>query len=422
MSLLTNVHAENKSERRLSVFIFNLIIFVMSFLILTTYATQPFFKVQASATLTKDMVAEYIPLDDESLDVNALVTEDIDLALELVVPAEIILDTAASVLNRIIFYFDTQVDLNDVTVELIDKNIDALVDQLLPTVENLAVNTAKQLVVSKGKDILRSTLGIDNEELENRLADVDLDAAVDNIVTALKADDATTESVAQAVVDAMNDIMGDLEPTDTPSIDTDTLKANVIASLEPYAKEDGSINFNEAIANIFNNMITSVDETAQAESEVVLLADSLNEEQTDEVAELKINIRNMVLGVLGEDVHKTIGDVLKLLSIVLVLSMATWVYLMVKIVAKLFKKDNSVKFRVPILFGGLPGLLWLVPSVIVHFISKNPSAAANPYNLTPSFAASGWLAIMGIVVLIVISAPYSALRNDLKVKKLRKFK
>ena len=69
MSLLTNVHAENKSERRLSVFIFNLIIFIMSFFILVVYATQPFFKLEAKAELSKENLASLIEIDNEEIDV-----------------------------------------------------------------------------------------------------------------------------------------------------------------------------------------------------------------------------------------------------------------------------------------------------------------------------------------------------------------
>ena len=422
MSLLTNVHAENRSERRLSVFIFNLIIFVMSILILVAYATQPFFSVKATAEFTKEQVTEFVKFENEEIDVTALVNEGVALELDIVVPASVVLDTAASVLNRMIFHFDMNADLNDTITALVDDNIDLLIEQLFPTIENIAVNAAKQLAVTKGKDILRSTLSITSEELENRLADVDIDEEIDSIVEAIRAENATTESVAQAVVDAMNDAIGKLEPTDTPTINTDELRANVIASLATFAKEDGSIDFDEAIANIFNNMFTTVSETVQTEKEATSVAIPLNEEQADAVSELKLNLRNKVLSALGEDVHRTVGRILKLSSLLLIFSMATWIYLMIKILVKLFNRDNTVKFKVPILFGGLPGLLWLIPSIALHFISKNPTAVANPYNLDPSFAASGWVAILGVLVLIIISAPYGALRNELRGKKLRKFK
>ena len=95
---------------------------------------------------------------------------------------------------------------------------------------------------------------------------------------------------------------------------------------------------------------------------------------------------------------------------------------MIKIIVKLFMKDNTVKFKLPILFGGIPGLLWLVPSIFMHFLKTNSTLMANPYNLDLTFAASGWLAILGALVLIIITAPYSALRKSIRGKKLRNFR
>lgn len=439
MSLLTNVHAENKSERRLSVFIFNLIIFVMSFFILVVYATQPFLKVQAQAELTKEKLVELVDFGNEDVNVAELLSDEgIKLELEIVVPADLMLDTAAKVLNRIIFYFNTDVDLTDVSTALIDENVDLLVDQLLPTLEDLALRAAKQIAATKAKDALLSKLTegdeTKNAEFEEKLENAGIDDAylegkMDAITDSLQAEGATPETVADTVIGVMDEILADMQTKEDTDLHIDEvneteLRQQIVESLESFTnKEDGTIDLDGAIAELFNKMLSgSEEETAQSNSEVALLSVAVNDEQTDSVSELKLNVRNTILELLGENVHTSVANGLKIASLVLVFSMFTWVYLMIKIIVKMFTKDNTVRFKLPILFGGIPGLLWLVPSVAMHFLSKNPALMANPYNLQLSVASSGWFAILGVVVLLIISAPYGALRKALRGKKLKLFK
>ncbi|MBR2341768.1 MAG: hypothetical protein IKA72_05115 [Clostridia bacterium] len=439
MSLLTNVHADNKRERKLSVLIFNFIIFIMSFFIVIFYATQPFFQVRAGAELTKETLAEIIQFDDEEIDVAELLDEGVELKLELTIPADLMFDTAAKVLNKVIFYFNLDVDVSAIVDELINESVDSLVDQLLPTIENIALKAAKQIAINKGKDALLNALTQGNAEnnalFEEKLEQAGIneeyfDEKMTTVTDALQAEGATPESVADTVVNVMNTVVADLqtkEDTDLhiENIDTTTLKQTVVEALETFTTEDGTIDLDSAIAELFNKMLESEsNESASAKTgnAVALLSTVAEETQDDSVEELKQNVREKLMSVIDENTHNSICMALKIASIVLIFSMTTWVYLMVKIIAKLFAKDKTVKLKLPILFGGLPGLLWLIPSMIMHFTLKNPNVIANPYNLQLAFAASGWIAIMGALVLIVISAPYSALRNSLTGRKLRKFK
>mgnify|MGYP003305832874 CR=1 FL=1 len=439
MSFLTNVHAENKRERKLSVHIFNFIIFVMSFLIIIVYATQPFFKVRAKAELTKETLAELIQFESEDINVAELLDDGVNLTLEIVVPADVTFATAAKVLNRIIYHFNFDVDVSENVTEIIDGAVDSLVEQLLPTIENIAIKAAKQIAVTKGKDALLDALTQGNAEqtaaFEQKLesagiTDEYLEEKMNTVTDALQTEGATPDSVADTVISVMDSVIADLqtkEDTDLhiDNLDTTALKQTVVDALEMFTKEDGTIDLDSAIADLFNKVLEGEsNESAKAngEGKVVLLSTAQEETQEDSVEELKLNVRNKIMSLLGDDVYEKIGTALKIGSIVLVFSMFTWVYLMVKIIFKAFMKDNTVKFKVPILFGGLPGLLWLIPSVIVHYLSKHPTILAIPYNLKPQFAASGWVAIMGILVLIILCAPYSALRKSLQGKKLRNFK
>lgn len=442
MSLLTNVHAENKSERRLSVFIFNLIIFIMSFFILVVYATQPFFKVDAKAELSKENLAQLIKFEDEEIDLTQILPESVELSLTLSVEADVALDVAAKVLNQIIFNFNVDADVSEDVTALIDGNVNLLVDQILPELESIALETAKHVAIQKGKDALLEALKANSadqtQDFEQKLVDAGvtdeyIEEQMDVIIDAISAEDATLDSVANKVAETVHSIVSDkdLGLEEFEAEHEEDLKANIKEKLASFADEQGNIDMEAALAELFNKAITVVtneEEVAQSaksnvENNVVLLTEETTEPNgSDASAELKETLRTGILDALGEDVHKKVGEALKLASLILILAMFSWIYLMIKIIVKLFMHDNTVRFKAPIIFGALPGMLWLIPSVAMHFISKNPEVLANPYSLSLEFFASGWLAVLGVLVLIIITAPYAALRKGLKAKKLKKVK
>lgn len=437
MSFLTNVHADNKRERKLSVIIFNFIIFIMSFFIIVVYATQPFWQIQAKAELTKENLAELIQFENEDINVSELLEDGVTVELDLIVPADIMFETAAKTLNRLIFHFDANVDVSEHVTTLVNESVDSIVDQLLPTIENVAISAAKQLALTKGKDALLDALTQGDAEqtelFEQKLEAAGIDDAylagkMETVTDALQAEGATPESVADTVVSVMDSVIADLQTkADTDlhidNLDNTALKQTVIEALEMFTDEDGTIDLDSAIAELFNKALESgSDETASTANTATLLSATAEETEDESVEELKVNVRNKILESFDETTYETIGNAMKIASLVLILAIASWLYLMVKIIIKSFMKNKTVKFKAPIIFGGLPGLLWLIPSVLMHYLSKHPTILAIPYNMQLAFAASGWVAFMGIIVLIILCGPYNALRNSFEGKKLRKFK
>ena len=444
MSLLTNVHAENKSERRLSVFIFNLIIFIMSFFILVVYATQPFFKLEAKAELSKENLASLIEIDNEEIDVMEILPESIELSLTLSIEADVALDTAAKVLNQIIFNFNTDVDLTAEVTALIDDNVQLLIDQIIPELEGIVLSTAKHIAVENGKQSLLDALqeanpdsDIDFEQKleEAGINDEYISEKMDEVIDSFSAENATLDTVAATVVDVVNDIITDLNNSEDESlhllegVNEENLTEVIKGKLDTFADEEGNIDIEAALTELFNNAFTLVSDSNSDSASVatrsgmaLLTAKAEETPETEETATLAQTIRNAIMNELGEGIYETTSEVLKAVSMNLIFAMFAWIYLMIKIIVKLFMKNNTVRFKVPILFGATPGLLWLIPSIANHFLSKNPDLLANPYSLSLNFFASGWVAILGAIVLIIISGPYAALRKGLVPKKLKKFK
>ena len=446
MSLITNVHAENRSERRLSVFIFNLIVFIMSFFILVVYATQPFFKVEAKANLSKENLASIIQIENEEIDIKEVLPESIELKLILSLEADVVLDTAAKVLNQFIFNFNMDVDLTQEVTALIDDNVGLLIDQIIPELKSIVLETAKQVAIEKGKETILNALKESNPSVdyEQKLEDAGITdeyigEKMEDVIEAVTAENATLDTVAETVVNVVNDIITDMTANNPDlelpeGFDEAALTETIKGQLESFADEDGNIDIEAALAELFNNAITVVSPegsesanatTSKGMSMITAKAEEANETETpetEEMLDLTTTIRNAIMDLLGETIYDTAAQFLKIASLVLILSMFSWIYIMIKIIVKLFAKNNTVRFRVPILFGAIPGLLWLIPSIVMHFLSKNPELLDDPFPITLKFFASGWVAFLGVLVLIIISGPYAALRKGLEPKKLKKFK
>ena len=119
--------------------------------------------------------------------------------------------------------------------------------------------------------------------------------------------------------------------------------------------------------------------TAESTGETTAATEQATEgepENTD-AEELKLKIKNAIMEKIDEDAVNTIMNVVSGIAVVLLISIAAWAYLLIKLIVKFFMPNPGAKVKVPIIFGTLPFLFfWLVPTVIVAFI---PSVLLPPH-------------------------------------------
>lgn len=157
-----------------------------------------------------------------------------------------------------------------------------------------------------------------------------------------------------------------------------------------------------------------------------------NREMTEE------DVREFLMGkineALGEDTMQTMTKYLGYVGYFLIVVIAAWAYIILKILIKLFMANKSVSMFAPRFFGWMPHVFLVgLPMTIVKLaqatpeIMKNAGMTEETYNNVKSFidminvnvSSLTWVSAAATVVLLVLSFFYGPLRKELKVKSRR---
>ncbi len=420
------------SSNRLSIFVFNIIIFVLSFFVITNYAVQPFLQVNAEIKLDKAKLEELISVDDyPNANLDVALQDGIEFEASIAIPTELLWQTNTKMLAQLFQQGNLNPDLSETVKALLDEQVDAIVNNLMPVLEEVALEIAKSVAVEQTKQSIFTALSSSGNqaEIQEKLNEAGFNdewfnSQLDDLTTALQDGDKTAEQATEIVVNVFSDIINDLKNSDDATlqtidnVDEDALRSAVQTGLAEFENEDGVINIEDAIANL---LLGGLDSLAPAEDGALVTANPVSanvdpKEESETVKELKASVKEKVYNLLPENVNEIIATALKISTAVLVFSIFTWAYIVIKILFKLFFRDNSVKLKLPLLLGHLPGLLlWLTPTLIFQFTK----GSAEMQMLSLHFASSGTFAVIAAFILFVISIPYCSMRQVLKRRKLR---
>ena len=420
------------SSNRLSIFVFNIIILILSFLVTTSYAVQPFWSVNAKIKLDKEQLVELIPLEEyPNANLDLALQNGIEFQASIEIPAELLWQTNTKMLAQLFQQGNLNPDMSEPVKALLDEQVDAIVDNLMPVLKNVALEIAKSIAVEQAKQSIFSALSSfgTESEIQEKLNEYEFDDAwfnsqLDDLTGALQDGDKTAEEATEIVLNTFDNIKASLKETDDDAfssidnVDEETLRDAIQNGLAQFENEDGKINLEDAIASL---LLGGLDALAPADDSALVTANPVSasvEPQQDSatVQELKANVKEKVYDLLPENIIETIATALKISAFVLVFSIFTWAYIIIKILFKLFFRDNSVKLKLPLLLGHLPGLLlWLTPTLIFQFLKGSTEMQMFTFH----FASSGILAVVAAFILFVISIPYCSMRQVLKRKKFR---
>lgn len=187
-----------------------------------------------------------------------------------------------------------------------------------------------------------------------------------------------------------------------------------------------SENIDKNVDTIVNTLTPLIEDVAD------LVANDLPVEDAKEtlVGEFTEALKTSFSTLLPKELNDTLGETLKFFSALLLISTASWIYLMLKIICKFFMRNNAVKLKAPIIFGAIPGLLWTTPKFLALLASLIPDATLariipqatiNLFTntLSVSIFACGWFAFIAMLALVLFAIPYSASRKRLERRKLR---
>ena len=394
------------SNNRFGILIFNVLIFIMSLLVVITYASTPFFRMSAAVSLSQEDLISLVPSEEyPDADLESALPESLDLDFTLEVSSTMLFDTTKAMLHSMIHQGTLNADVSETADEFISTNLNGIVDQLMGVVESSIKEIAKSVAVKQAKIVLFNAIDAANAaNVEAELASYDyndeyFENKMTEVVDLFSEDDVTATQVSEQAVVVLDKVVTEIK--DDPEITNAALKSFTLsdenkATLKTQIK-DG-------------------------------LAAITDEDDKISVDLLKEDFAEKVMQTLPEAFNETFGTILKVSAGLLIFSMFTWIYLMIKIVCKFFMQNNSVKIKLPMWLGHIPGLaFWLLPVLTFYLIKNNPSAlvalipnaAAIAETVTLTFYSSGWLAVMAALILMIFAIPYCTMRRPLKRRKLK---
>lgn len=356
--------------------------------------------------------------------------------------------------------------------KLIDSNVDKIMDQLSEPLNKIAKNMVKMLAEDGLRSAVRqqvgNVLGADatDDDITATLekagfTDEYITGETNKLIDAIYAENATPQSVADLATETVEDVFDKLAESGEAAFEGLTLteenKTQIHDAIEEalslLTQEDGTIDMEAFMAQMILQMLEgengseSSDETAKSKTTALSAsaAESRTEsgtsgteggtssgaeddEAADAQAELKAKVREAILNKIPDNAATMIAYSMKFVAGVLLFTFFTWFWLILKIVLKLFAKNNAIKLKLPIWLGHLPfTVLCLVPTLAFKLL-KNPSILESVVGaetiaqitqltsaLKVSFYSSAWLSFAGSIFLILFSLLfYGRLRKKLK--------
>ncbi len=438
----------SKTGSKFAVFLFNILIALLSAAAIVFFFLSPLWKVHVTYDLKAEKLEEMLKDEMGDVDLSEVVGEGIPLKLTLTVQ------------TTDVFSALTSSDTGKTVEKTIEANVDSIVDQLSPTLDEIAEKfirfVAKQGVQTVVKDQIREYLQESEPTVSDKRMEELLDKAgftdeyinqkTDSLIDAVYADGATVNSVADRATAVVEEVFEKLAESGEEVFsgaalseeNKQNIRNTISKNLAAIADEEGNLDANDLAAKLLLDLLRSAKKSDAPESQTAgaLLStdktpgDSATSggENEDAKEALKAEVRQYIMDGIGDNAAEGIVVALKIAAGVMCFVFFTWAWLIVKMVCKLFSKNPAVKLKLPIWLGWLPFLLLvLLPMGAVALLEANVSFIVNAMSADMleginrilgitqfSFASSGWVAFAAAILLIVVSIPYGILRRKLK--------
>ena len=384
--------------------ILNLIVSILSLVAIVGYFMFPFWKIKATITFNEDL-AKLIFEDEEeeeetSDDALENADEDIlDLLVEELVEEDISLEFTISIDTT--FLAKTALASSKKQTErfihsLIDDFVDSIDEDTLEDLEDsIARASVSAAIKVELKELSKNNdMSVEDVMDEIGISDSYLDSSTDRILRAIEDENATVDSVTNVVIDIVKDVYsryGDSSLADESFEHLTTegeaeLRVEISDIISSFANEDGSFNSDGLISTLIDQLLSSEDEEDYEEEASLTPAQNIAfavekylapvEYATKDASNKSINEK--VADAIKDLVDDDVIDAVNLVSIVLFafISFCTiwWVILLLKILIRLGMKNPLVRLATPIIFGGLPFIIFfIIPTIAVKLLSSPPS-------------------------------------------------
>ncbi len=431
----------SKSGSRFTVFLFNILIALLSVVAVAALFFAPLWKIDVKYVMQKEVLEKILPEEAKEVDLDEIVGDGIPLSLTVSVQTK---DTIRSALGK---------DAKQSVTELIENNVDKVVDELVPTLneitEKIVRSTTKTAVRDAVNEQVKNFLqGSGSEATDERVSELLNQAGVDEeyinqktdaLLDAIYAENATVDSVSQMAVETVEEVFEKLDKSGVAEFqgaalteeNKEEIKNSIAEALSVIADENGNIDADDLAANLILEMLRS----SEDESEPAVATMDFTTQETDSgsveedaTEQLKAEVKQMIMEKLTDETLDGIVLALRIVFGVLCFTAFTWAWLIVKMLFKAFSRNPAIKLKLPIWLGWLPFLaLVLLPMGAMLLVKAQPSFLVNLLgaemmeSLTTFFASASlsffsaaWVAFAAAIALIILSIPYGIFRRRLK--------
>jgi hypothetical protein len=392
---------------------------------------------------------------------DVLVIEGIEIKPEDLVGENGVTLSLAITLKTTDVFHSLKGDAEKTVQNFLDSNVDTMVDQLIEpmnkVVKNVAKAASKQALKQSVKEQVHQVYNGNKtpEEIDQLLQDAEITDAyigdkVDTLIDELYKPDATVQDVTYYVQETVEEVFDKLAEANPEFADASLSTANkeeiedlVEETLAFIANDGGDINMDEFLAQLVLQAIqgdsteASDTPTPQASAPITGVSKPLgaravqpmaqsqpSQKEMSATEELKIEVRALLAEQIPAEAAETIASVFQIISYVLFFTFFAWLYIIIKILAKLGNKNNAVKLKFPIVLGWIPFLvLWILPTAAFGILKgqsaklgMDATAAAHFNALSLSFSSASIISFIVAFTLAVFAiAYYGKLRKKMKL-------
>ncbi len=468
--------AKQTIKRKIS--IFNLLISLICVLSISAYLFMPFWKITLSyhaekATLQtffekilteeenpKENASTAMPIEENTENPDSIPSDlDYETILQDAIPEEGLPLSLSLTFkaNEILSFLDK--DATKSVEKLVESNVTTLIEELSEPIDKIAEGIVRETSKQTFKSIVAEQVqqAFKEQSPDTEKTDEDVQQYLDNagltdayitqeaekITKLLTNGTPSVSQVTDEIIHIADDMMNKLAASDTvfenrtlTEENKAEIKNTVADALKTFTNDNDEVDIGGLLSYALNFLKQAPEETPapqENESASILLinessdSSSPSTQEKEEATEkdLEDALRDALMDMLTEKDIKNIATTMKVISYVLLFSVFTWAYLIVKILLKsILKKNNAVKLGVPIWFGWLPfTALYLLPVWLMNML-KNPPAmlGAELVNtlkklegFSANFNTSAWIAFACAIVLFILSFFYRKNRKKLKI-------
>lgn len=285
---------------------------------------------------------------------------------------------------------------------VINANVTTVLDEMSGSIDVVVEDLSKSMLRLSVKSALSDTINdfISNEELSDKTVDTVLndlgftDEYLDEksgmIFEAIKADGATVDTVTDATIAVIDEVVNDLASSTTgeyenltienlPDAVKETIKSSIKSIIGGFADKNGNINPDSIIYNVLGRALDKSSGTPTEGGETAAIKTALfaDGEKTYTKEDVEKLITDKINAFFTGSVISAISTNITLLTLGMALSFALWGWLVIKIVIKLFAENPTIKVWSAIWLGSSPVTsLFITPAVAGLALSNLASAPA----------------------------------------------